>query len=77
MNNAQVLALKTGFTVEFCAAELEAEEGDYFAVLSRLRTIVEIDHAEALEMDKQATHFRKEQAALTKRVAAIMGKGNR
>lgn len=33
-------------------------------------------HAEALEMDKQATHFRKEQAALTQRVAAIMGKSN-
>lgn len=37
--------------------------------------MLELVHAEALEMDKQATHFRKEQATLTKRVAAIMGKG--
>ena len=35
---------------------------------------LEQDHAEALEMDKQATHFRKEQAALSQRVAVIMGK---
>jgi len=34
----------------------------------------EADHAEALEMDKQATHFRREQAALTERVRKIMGK---
>lgn len=33
---------------------------------------VELAHAEALEMDKQATHFRREQAALTERVRAIM-----
>lgn len=33
---------------------------------------MQADHAEALEMDKQATHFRREQAALTERVRAIM-----
>jgi len=38
--------------------------------------MLELAHTEALEMDKQATHFRKEQAALTQRVAAIMGKSN-
>lgn len=32
------------------------------------------DHAEALEMDKQATHFRREQSDLTERVRKIMGK---
>lgn len=31
-------------------------------------------HAEAIEMDKQATHFRREQAALSERVRAIMAK---
>lgn len=38
MNSAHTLAKQTGFTVEVCAAELEAEEGDYFAALARLRT---------------------------------------
>ncbi|MGC0795417.1 hypothetical protein WKG85_08965 [Pantoea agglomerans] len=46
---------------------------EYCAV--RIADLIAHDHAEALEMDKQATHFRKEQDALTKRVAAIMGKG--
>ncbi|MDU5473987.1 MULTISPECIES: hypothetical protein [unclassified Pantoea] len=36
--------------------------------------MVEWAHAEALEMDKQATHFRKVQTALSRRVAVIMGK---
>lgn len=38
------------------------------------RVIVEAAHGEALEMDKQATHFRREQSALTERVNKIMGK---
>lgn len=46
---------------------------EYCAV--RIADLIAHDHAEALEMDKQATHFRKEQDALTKRVAAIIGKG--
>ncbi|MBE5683918.1 hypothetical protein [Pantoea agglomerans] len=47
----------------------------YFSDESKAR-MLELTHAEALEMEKQATHFRKEQAALTQRVAVIMGKGN-
>ena len=43
---------------------------DYAARSSAL----EAAHAEALEMDKQATHFRKVQTALSRRVAVIMGK---
>lgn len=44
--------------------------------LARLAEMVqrEAAHAEALEMDKQATHFRREQAALSDRVRKIMGK---
>jgi hypothetical protein len=38
------------------------------------RVVVEAAHGEALEMDKQATHFRREQSALTERVNKIMGK---
>ena len=38
--------------------------------------MVQWAHADALEMDKQATHFRKEQAALSQRVAAVMGKAS-
>jgi len=41
----------------------------------RIADLVAHDHAEALEMDKQATHFRKEQAALTKRVACCRHHG--
>lgn len=39
-----------------------------------LEAMIAADHAEALEMDKQATHFRREQSALTERVNKIMGK---
>jgi hypothetical protein len=39
-----------------------------------LDAMIAADHAEALEMDKQATHFRREQSALTERVNKIMGK---
>lgn len=40
---------------------------------AKARTL-ELAHFEAMEMDKQATHFRKEQAALSQRVAVIMSK---
>lgn len=49
---AQLLSDATGFPVDYCAAELEAEEGDYFAVLARLRATVETAHEEALAIDK-------------------------
>lgn len=52
MNSAHTLAKQTGFTVEACAAELKAEEGDYFAVLARLRSVVDDAQAEALELNE-------------------------
>lgn len=52
MVDAYLLADKTGFSVEACKAEIDAEEGDYFAAMVRLIAIVEAAHAEALEVNK-------------------------
>jgi len=52
-------------------AKYEAWLNEWFM---NLDAMIAADHAEALEMDKQATHFRREQSALTERVNKIMGK---
>lgn len=55
-------------------ASTKADFLEYCAV--RIADLIAQDHSEALEMDKQATHFQKQQAALTQRVAVILGKNN-
>lgn len=69
-----------------CWSQVELEDCTSFFKVDHLARLAEMvaanmafeqrqaDHAEALEMDKQATHFRREQAALTERVNKIMGK---
>lgn len=56
---AERLAAETGFTVAQCAAELEAEEDDYFAARDRLRFYVTEAHAEALEVEAERKEARR------------------
>lgn len=58
-DQARLLAAATGFYVADCAAELIAEEGDYFEALRRLKYVKEAAHAEALELNDV---FRKAKA---------------
>ncbi|HAT3959786.1 TPA: hypothetical protein I9Y37_001926 [Citrobacter freundii] len=48
---AERLSAETGFPVPQCLSELEAEEDDYFAARDRLRSYVEVAHAEALRLN--------------------------
>ncbi|UJH95926.1 hypothetical protein [Pantoea phage Nafs113] len=59
MKDSVMLASITGWPVEFCAAELEAEEGDFYAALSRLRAIEQDYRKTALKVCDYADNAKK------------------